>query len=104
MRNSPSSYDGGSVCVAKLALDDSVEHEKVPKISDLQSLSTNLPIFQQLGSQQLEAAYQRCLKIDLEEAGINVLMEPEIELTYKGQAVGTRRIRRTSGIGTKGSG
>ena len=96
MRNSPSSYDGGSVCVAKLALDDSVEHEKVPKISDLQSLSTNLPficknIFQQLGSQQLEAAYQRCLKIDLEEAGLNVLMEPEIELTYKGYVVGTRR-------------
>ena len=31
------------------------------------------------------------MKIDLEEAGIDVLLEPEIELLYKGQVVGTRR-------------
>ncbi|KAL3903766.1 MAG: hypothetical protein SGARI_005237 [Bacillariaceae sp.] len=49
-------------------------------------------IFQLIGSQQLEATYQRCLKIDLIEAGIpTVELEPEIQLTYKDQVVGTRR-------------
>jgi GxxExxY protein len=79
-----------------MSLDRGVGHEGIPKIQDLDSLSRHLPaictsIFQQLGSQQTEATYQRCLKIDLEEAGIDVLLEPEIELLYKGQVVGTRR-------------
>jgi GxxExxY protein len=63
---------------------------------DLKSLTQFLPsicskIFNLVGSQQLEATYQRCLKVDLEEAGLDVLIEPTIELTYKGHVVGSRR-------------
>jgi len=67
-----------------------------PEINDFRSLSEHLPflssaVFRSLGSQQLEATYQRCLKIDLEEAGVKVTMEKEIQLVYKGRVVGTRR-------------
>jgi len=68
-----------------------------PSISDLSSLGRHLPsicsnIFQQIGSQQTEGTYQRCLATDLEICGVQeVLMEPEIALTYKGRVVGTRR-------------
>lgn len=62
----------------------------------MNSLSNRLPticstIFAHLGSQQTEATYQCCLKIDLEQAGVEVLLEPVMELLYKGQVVGTRR-------------
>ena len=69
----------------------------IPRIVDLNSLKELLPgicddLFQQLGSQQLEATYQRGLMFDLEEAGVHVIYEPEIKLTYKGKVVGTRRV------------
>jgi GxxExxY protein len=68
-----------------------------PKIVDIASLNHHLPsicstIFHRIGSQQSEATYQRCLEVDLKEAGIpTVVLEPEIELLYKGHVVGTRR-------------
>jgi GxxExxY protein len=69
----------------------------LPQITNLASLDIHLPeicarVFQHIGSQQLEATYQQCLKIDLQEAGIrSVELEPEIQLTYRGKVVGTRR-------------
>lgn len=48
-------------------------------------------ILQALGSRQLEATYQRCLAFDLTQAGATVEAEVEMELTYKGHTVGTRR-------------
>lgn len=68
----------------------------ISQIHNLKSLSAHLPniassIFKSLGSQQCEATYQRCLKIDLEEAGLEVELEKEIQLEYKGKIVGTRR-------------
>jgi len=75
-----------------------VVETRMRMIKDIASLNEQLPkicteIFQRIGSQQLEATYQRCLKIDLEEImGVKrVEMEPEIHLLYKGQVVGTRR-------------
>jgi len=59
-------------------------------------------IFETLTSRQLEATYQRCLHIDLEEAGVEVHPEISMKLTYKGRVVGTRRadlILRTKGDG-----
>ena len=81
----------GAVC-----LDSGERNSPVPPIVDLESLREQLPVicsklFHQVGSQQLEATYQRCLRIDLEEAGVRVIDEPEIKLTYKGNIVGTRR-------------
>jgi len=65
-------------------------------IIDLESLKRNIAsicteIFEAVGSQQTEGTYQRCLAIDLEEAGVTAVLEPEIKLTYKGNVVGTRR-------------
>jgi GxxExxY protein len=68
----------------------------VPKVSLLSDLDEHLPsicssIFSSLSSRQCEATYQRCLSLDLEEAGVNVESEVEITLTYKGRDVGSRR-------------
>jgi GxxExxY protein len=87
----------GSIRVTTVTLGpESCTAGKVPGIRDVESLSKKLPsicssIFEVIGSQQTESTYQRALKIDLEEAGSKVHMEPEIELMYKGQVVGTRR-------------
>ncbi|CAJ1932697.1 unnamed protein product [Cylindrotheca closterium] len=49
-------------------------------------------LFQTIGSQQSEATYQRCLKLDLLDAGVEkVHLEVEIPLTYKGVVVSCRR-------------
>jgi len=48
-------------------------------------------IFDTISSRQLEATYQRCLKMDLEECGVEVIEEVALELVYKGKKVGTRR-------------
>jgi GxxExxY protein len=68
----------------------------VPQISNLESLTRHLPeicsnIFKTLGSQQCEKTYHRCLKVDLEQAGLKVEIEKEIRLVYKDKIVGTRR-------------
>ncbi|KAL3926974.1 MAG: hypothetical protein SGARI_005451 [Bacillariaceae sp.] len=63
----------------------------------LSSLDIYLPkictnIFEKIGSQQCEVTYQRCLKIDLEEARIPIVeLEPQILLTYKDQVVDSCR-------------
>ena len=69
----------------------------LPRIRDVKSFDDQIRIiceslFHTLTSKQLEATYQRCLAIDLQQAGIKVLIqEQEIKLQYKGQDVGTRR-------------
>ena len=67
-----------------------------PQILSIADLDRHLgtlsqAIFQALGSRQLEATYQRCLALDLTQAGTTVEVEVEMELTYKGHKVGTRR-------------
>jgi GxxExxY protein len=67
-----------------------------PIINDLTILSQKLPdicnsIYKILGSQQREGCYQRCLALDLEEAGLSVDSEVEIPLVYKDRIVGSRR-------------
>lgn len=84
------------VCLANIVFSAKSTPVPITKIDDIVSLSECLgplcaDIFQQLGSQQTEATYQQCMKIDLEEAGVDVLLEPEIELLYKGKVVGCRR-------------
>ncbi len=44
-----------------------------------------------LGTRNLEATYQRALKVELEALGIEIEMESVITLMYKGHAIGTRR-------------
>ena len=69
----------------------------LPRIRDVKSFDDQIrmiceSLFHTLTSKQLEATYQRCLAIDLQQAGIKVLIqEQEIKLQYKGQDVGTRR-------------
>jgi len=68
-----------------------------PRICDVKSFDDQIgqicqSLFHTLTSKQLEATYQRCLAIDLQHAGIEVLaQEREIKLQYKGRDVGTRR-------------
>jgi GxxExxY protein len=69
---------------------------RVPNVTDYASFEEELPaicnsIFDMLSSIEREATYQRCLAIDLEEAGVNVEMEVEIPLVYKGRRVGSRK-------------
>lgn len=66
------------------------------RINNLTELEANLPsicqsILDILGKRNLEATYQRALKFDLENAGVEVRDEVEIEIIYKGIRVGTRR-------------
>ncbi|KAJ1477216.1 PD-XK nuclease superfamily-domain-containing protein, partial [Baffinella frigidus] len=68
----------------------------VPQISDLADLDTHLPgisarIFGAVSSRECEATYQRCLKLDLESAGVQVEQEVGITLQYRGHPVGSRR-------------
>jgi GxxExxY protein len=77
-------------------IDFPVPLDPLPSIPDLSSLSRLLPamcsnIYAILGDQQTESAYQNCLKVDLEQAGVEVADEVEIKLSYKGVVVGTRR-------------
>lgn len=44
-----------------------------------------------LGGSQTESTYQRCLAIELRDAGIGVDAEVSIQLLYRGHVVGTRR-------------
>jgi GxxExxY protein len=81
---------------AEIDLLEDVVIQKIPPILDVQDLDQRLPdicnnIFAALTSKQLEATYQRCLKVDLEEAGITVEEEVVLVLKYKGRQVGTRR-------------
>jgi GxxExxY protein len=67
-----------------------------PAIQTVDILSQALPdivqsIVDALGSQQCESSYQRCLKLDLQHAGLTVEMEKPCFLTYKGHEVGQRR-------------
>ena len=93
-------------CTLKLlpiALDDDddgtrVDHHTKPiVINNLIDLKKALPaicqrIFNTLGSQQVEATYQRCLSMDLLEAGITMVhLEPVLNLTYKNVVVAHRR-------------
>jgi len=79
----------------------------VQRIADSASLDARLSglcasVFEALTSRQCEATYQRCLALDLEEAGVEVFSEVSMHLTYKGQRVGTRRadlVLRTRGDG-----
>ena len=85
-----------SLFSAKISLQDKDTSTAIPQISDINELDHHLPhicqsIFDALSSRQLEATYQRCLKLDLEEAGLNVLEEVSVQLIYKGNNVGTRR-------------
>mmetsp|Transcript_37564 Transcript_37564/g.91128 ORF Transcript_37564/g.91128 Transcript_37564/m.91128 type:complete len:291 (-) Transcript_37564:69-941(-) len=67
------------------------------RITDQLTLRQELPsicqdLFEELGSQQLEGTYQRCLAIDLLQAGVEeVHTEVKLPLTYKGKVVGNRR-------------
>jgi GxxExxY protein len=68
----------------------------IPSIVDQAGLDAHLPslcqsIFDALSSRQCEATYQRCLALDLEEAGVTVASEVSMTLAYKGRSVGTRR-------------
>jgi GxxExxY protein len=68
----------------------------VPRIEDVEALDRELPelcssIFDALSSKELEATFQHCLALDLTEAGIQIEQEVEIQLTYKGRRVGSRR-------------
>lgn len=73
------------------------ETTAISQIYNLQELSLQLPdicnsIYKTLGSQQCEATYQRCLALELQQAGLcSVEQEVEIPLVYKGRIVGTRR-------------
>jgi GxxExxY protein len=74
----------------------SASSSPVPAIADLSGLDAHLPglcsgVFAVLTSRQCEATYQRCLALDLEEAGVEVASEVSMHLTYKGRRVGTRR-------------
>lgn len=68
-----------------------------PRITDVKSFDEQIEricetLFQTLTSKQLERTYQRCLAIDLRQAGIQVLAEEaEIKLQYKGEQVATRK-------------
>lgn len=44
-----------------------------------------------IGNCQSESTYQRCMAIELREAGVQVNTEASIPLLYKGQLVGSRR-------------
>eukprot|EP00284_Hemiselmis_tepida_P013966 CAMPEP_0174918842 /NCGR_PEP_ID=MMETSP1355-20121228/3321_1 /TAXON_ID=464990 /ORGANISM="Hemiselmis tepida, Strain CCMP443" /LENGTH=192 /DNA_ID=CAMNT_0016164041 /DNA_START=169 /DNA_END=744 /DNA_ORIENTATION=+ len=44
-----------------------------------------------LGSTNLEATYQRALKLDLQDAGLVVISEVEVPLKYRGLQISTRR-------------
>ncbi len=44
-----------------------------------------------LGNGFQEVIYQRCLAIELSEAGLNFQREVEMTIQYRGQEVGTRR-------------
>lgn len=68
----------------------------VPRIEDMKALDRELPelcssIFNALSSKELEATFQKCLACDLEEAGVYIEQEVEIQLMYKGRRVGSRR-------------
>ena len=45
-----------------------------------------------LGNGFQEVIYQRCLAIELSEAGLDFARELEMPIYYKGQQVGTRRV------------
>ena len=82
-----------------LALDEhhSRENDTTSIISNLAEFQRELPqicqrLFQTLGSQQSEATYQRCLSLDLLDAGVKkVHLEVELPLSYKGVVVSCRR-------------
>jgi GxxExxY protein len=76
-------------------IDKSMSNSHI-SIHSLKDLEVALPIlcrsvFHVLGSKNLEATYQRALIIDLEEAGVTILSEVSITITYKGRSIGTRR-------------
>lgn len=97
MRSTKNGY--ATEVIGTVCLDGKGASETKPtwkNIPDVASLDVHLPaicsyIFEQIGSQQLEATYQRCLRIELEAVGVTVTMEPELHLTYKNVVVGTRR-------------
>ena len=65
-----------------------------------------LEVLRHLGTRNLEATYQRALKIELEEHGFIVEEEVEIKLLYKGRRVGSRRadlVLRRGGCGDEES-
>ena len=67
----------------------------VPTIHSIEELECYLPamcedIHKILGSQNLKATYQRCLEMDLREAGLVVLSEVEVPITWRGKRVSTR--------------
>ena len=62
----------------------------------MEDLAKALPVMCQavqdaLGSTNLEATYQRALKLDLEAAGLVVISEVEVPLTWRGTRISTRR-------------
>jgi len=79
-----------------------------PQIRDLAGLDEHLQgicdsIFAALSSRELESTYQRCLTLDLENAGAKVDQEVGITLMYKGSPVGHRRadLRLTTADGQR---
>jgi GxxExxY protein len=67
----------------------------VAVIRNLNDLSKELPrmvtsIFDTLGPHERESTYQKCLQVELERAGVQVMMEVEIDCVYKGTVVGHR--------------
>ncbi|CAJ1932699.1 unnamed protein product [Cylindrotheca closterium] len=89
-----------TLALPPVALDEQNQSHQTattPIISNLAGFQRELPlicqrIFQALGSQQSEATYQRCLSIDLLDAGVaKVHLEVELPLTYKGVIVSCRR-------------
>jgi GxxExxY protein len=49
-------------------------------------------INEQTSTVKVEALYQRCLAIEMTQQGIAFSREHEMDLTYKGNSVGTRRV------------
>lgn len=74
--------------------------EKPVQISDMMVLYLELPrlvnaIFRVVGSQESHETYRRCLQMDLERAGVEVVVEPEVKLYYRGDStvmVGTHKV------------
>jgi GxxExxY protein len=81
---SSKNIDYKSITNSHLSINSLIDFEKA-----LARLCRSL--FQILGSKNLEATYQRALIIDLEEAGVIILSEVSITISYKGRPIGTRR-------------
>ncbi|CAN0592722.1 unnamed protein product, partial [Laminaria digitata] len=82
---------------AVIALNIVDDHRKAFKINTINDLKEDLAgicstIFEALGRQRPEAAYQRALEIELKARTIDVASEVKAVITYKGEEVSSRRV------------